>query len=69
MPAHWWVGLGLVPLEGRAVSRGVFRVAVGSGRLQAACLLMGGAVFLPCWFFGLRRLSTGAYRMLDGARS
>ena len=30
---------------------------------------MGGAVCLPCWLFGLRRPSTGAYRMLHGARS
>ena len=26
MSAHWWVELGLVPLVGRAISRGVFRV-------------------------------------------
>ena len=24
VPAHWWVELGLVPLMGRAMSRGVF---------------------------------------------
>ena len=24
VPAHWWVQLGLVPLGGRAMSRGVF---------------------------------------------
>ena len=24
VPAHWWVELGLAPLVGRAVSRGVF---------------------------------------------
>ena len=30
---------------------------------------MGGAVFLPCWLFGLRCPSTGPYTLLDGARS
>ena len=30
---------------------------------------MSGTVFPPCWFFGLRRPSTGAYRILGGARS
>ena len=30
---------------------------------------MGGAVCLPCWLFGLRRPSTGAYRLLGGAGS
>ena len=29
-------------------------------------LLMGGAVFRLCWLFGLRRPSTGAYRLLGG---
>ena len=28
---------------------------------------MGGAGFPPCWFFGLRRPSTGAYRFFGGA--
>ena len=30
---------------------------------------MGGAVFLPCWLFGLRPPSSGAYGLLGGARS
>ena len=30
---------------------------------------MGGAVFPPCWLFGLRRPSTRAFRLLGGARS
>ena len=30
---------------------------------------MGGAVFPPRWLFGLRCPSTGAYRLLGGARS
>ena len=25
VPVHWWVMLGLIPLVGRAMSRGVFR--------------------------------------------
>ena len=28
---------------------------------------MGGADFPPCWLFGLRRPSTGAYRPFAGA--
>ncbi|XP_019777599.2 LYR motif-containing protein 1 isoform X1 [Tursiops truncatus] len=28
---------------------------------------MSGAEFPPCWLFGLRRPSTGAYRLFDGA--
>lgn len=34
---------------------------------STACLLMGGAVFLPCWLFGLRLSSPGACRLMDGA--
>ena len=30
---------------------------------------MGGAVFPPCWLFGLRLSSTGASRLLNGASS
>ena len=33
MPAHWGVELGLVPLVGRAVSRGVSRGGCSSGSL------------------------------------
>ena len=28
---------------------------------------MGGAVFPPCWLFGLRQPSTGAYWLFGGA--
>ena len=38
-----------------------------SVKLYSACLLMGGAEFPPCWLFGLRRPSTGAYRLFCGA--
>ena len=30
---------------------------------------MCGAVFLPCWLFGLKSPSTGAHKLLTGARS
>ena len=54
MPELWWVELSLFPLKGRAASGGVFGVSVRLVRLQAVCLLMGGAVFLSCWLFGMR---------------
>ena len=40
----WWAG----PCQGVCVE-----VAVSSVQFQAACLLIGGAVFHPCWLFGL----------------
>ena len=30
---------------------------------------MGGALLIPCWLFGLRLFSTGAYMLFSGARS
>ena len=54
----WWAGL----------YQGVcLEVAVGSGGLQTACLLMGGAVFLPCWLFGLKHPSPEHCRPCLGA--
>ena len=44
VPAHWWVELGFVPLVSRAMLRGIF---------LADYLLVGGAMFLLCWLFGL----------------
>ena len=38
-----------------------------SVKLLSACLLMGGAEFPPCWLFGLRHPSTGAYRLFSVA--
>ena len=61
MPALWWVELCLVSLVGRAMSRSgcETRMILGS--------LMGGAVFLSCFLFGLRLSSTGDCRLLGGA--
>ena len=56
----WWAGLCQVVC---------LQAAVGSVRLSAACLIMGGAVFLPCWLFGLRHPRTGAYSLLSESRS
>ena len=44
MPAHWYVELILIPLVSGASSLGVTEVALCLGGLEAACLLMGGAV-------------------------
>ena len=48
----WWVELDFVP----QVHRAMFRESLS--RLSAD----GGAVFLPRWWFGLRRPSTGTCR-------
>ena len=40
-----------------------------SERVLVPCLLMGGAVFPPCWLFSLRHPSAGTYRLLGAARS
>ena len=42
---------------------------MGLGGLKAACLLMGGAVSLPSGLLGLRRPSTGDYRLLGQGRA
>ena len=56
----WWAGL----------CQGVcLEMTIDSGRLQAACLLVGGAVFLPRWLFGLRHPTTDAFGLLGGAGS
>ena len=57
MPAHWYVELILIPLVSGASSLGVTEVALCLGGLEAACLLMGGAVFPPRLLFGLGLLS------------
>ena len=54
--ALWWAG----PCGGAAVS---------SGGPCATCLLLGEALFLPCWLFGLGCTSTRAYGLLSGTRS
>ena len=62
-------GVGLGPLVGRAMSRGVSRGVCGLRKSLGACLLMGGAVSPLSLLFGLRHSSTRAYRLLGGARS
>ena len=69
-PAHWWVELGLVFLVvDRDVSGSIVcQTAVCSGQLEAACLLMGGAVFPLWWLFGLRHPRIGADHLLGGGQ-
>ena len=51
----WWAGL---------CHMVCFEEVVSSVWLKAACLLMGGAVFLSCSLFGLRHSSSGTCRWL-----
>ena len=60
VPALWWVQLGLVPLVGRTVSRGMFIGSCGFRLTLYSLSADGGTVFPPYWWFGLRCLSTGA---------
>ena len=60
MPAYWWVELGLVPLVGRAVSRGVFiggcELSMALGTLSAdgwVCV----SILLVVWPEALQRWS------------
>ena len=69
VPAHWWVELGLVPLVSRAMSRGMFRGGCELRTTLGSLSADGWGFFLPCWLFGLRCPSTGACRLLSGARS
>lgn len=61
--------LGLVAHVGRAVSRGIsrsaYRLKMSLGNLSAD----GLGLLPPCWLFGLRYPSTGAFRLLGGAKS
>ena len=67
VPAHWWVGLSLVPFLGKVMSRGVIRG--GSVRsMILACLLMGGTLFPPFYMFVLGLLGTGACRLLGRSK-
>ena len=62
MPDHWQVELIPIPLVGGALSLGEIRGTVHLGGLQAACLLMGGAV-IPldyCLAWGISVLMGGA---------
>ena len=49
-----------------AVSRDVFRGGCGLRKTLRTLLLIVGAVFLPCWLFGLRLPSTWTVRLLGG---
>ena len=69
VPAPWSVELVLVLLLGRAEPRGMFTGLWAQEDFMQSVLLMVDAVFLPCWLFGLRCPSTGAHRLLGGARS
>ena len=53
------------PSDGQDHVKDCLEVAVGSGWLQAACLLMNWAVFPSRWSFDLRCPSTGACGLLD----
>ena len=44
LPAHWWGKLGLGPLVGSAMSRGMPRGGGGLRTSLLRCLMMGGAV-------------------------
>lgn len=71
VPAHQWVELGVGPHVGRVVSRGM---SVGSCGLRKPLdiLSVDGWVWLcfyPVSCFNLRCLCTGAYKLLDEARS
>lgn len=49
--------------------RVISRRGCGSGGLKAACLLVGGTVFLPSYLLGLRYPDIGAYRLVGGSRT
>ena len=53
----WWVELGF----------SLWWAGQSSVKLLSTCLLMGGAMFSPCWLFGLRGPSTGVYSLFCGA--
>lgn len=57
----------LFPPMGRAMSDGAFWGICELSTAQAACLLMGGAVFLSCQLFGMS--SIGAWRQLGEDKS
>ena len=71
MGASWWkelvhtfwgVELGIILWWAGLCHMVCFEEVVSSVWLKAACLLMGGAVFLSCSLFGLRHSSSGTYR-------
>ena len=60
--------LGLVPLIDRIMSRDIFKGSCEL-RMTLACLLIGGAEFLPCSLFGPRNHRSGDCRLFGGGRS
>lgn len=67
--AQGFVKLGLGPLVGKTVSRGMSGGTCGPRNSFGSLLLMGWAVSLCSLLFGLRCPSTGTYKLVDGARS
>ena len=62
------MGMVLIPLIGKAISRVCLEAAAHSRWLYAAYVFMSGAVFPPCsWWFSLRCFSTRACQLLGGA--
>ena len=69
MPVLWWVVLSLVPLVGRAVSRGLFRGGCGL-RKSIGSLSADGWGYVPTLLVVWPEApSTGAYRPLGGAKT
>ena len=64
LPAHWWVEVSLVPLVGRAVSRGVFRCGCGFRTTLSSLSADAWGCVPPCWLSGLRQPSIGACSLL-----
>ena len=62
MPGHWWVELGLGPLVGGAMSRGMSRGGCGPRKLLGS-LSADGWGCVPALLFGLRCPSTGVHRL------
>ena len=69
MPAHWWVELGLVPLVGKAVSRGMFRGVCELGATLSS-LSVDGWGCVPTLLVVWPEVSQhGACRLVGGSRS
>ena len=69
VPAHWWVQPGLVPLVGRVLSGVVLIRQLWAPENFINSLSADGWGCAPVLLFGLRHPSTGACRLLGGARS
>ena len=69
LPSGGWTWM--LPLWWTELGQGVcLEASMDSRLLYSACLIMSSVVFpSSCWLFILRHPSTGAYRLLGGARS